>query len=207
MALRRRPNYEDQEVRISILAGARPRDRMRWCRLISHIPTPPADGGAIRSTTTKGANLTLVKSAPEVRVLPSAGVTRPQRYHDPVRPPPRAATIATLRTNPYPFGSLPITRITLPACPAQLPRRIGTGARVGCFPVTSGLPRISGGSTFRDVIFEACPGFTRVTARRIAQPPRATFVASLQLGRLPHQAACRLPDQTDYYLDGTYLHW
>jgi hypothetical protein len=24
---------------------------------------------------------------------------------------------------------------------------------------------------------------------------------------LPRQAACQLPDQTDYYLGGTLLHW
>jgi len=32
----------------------------------------------------------------------------------------------------------------------------------------------------RIVTIEACSGFTRVTARRIAQPPKATFVARLQ---------------------------
>ena len=42
--------------------------------------------------------------------------------------------------------------------------------------------------------FEACSGFTRVTARRIAQPPKATFVARLQPCRLPDKAARQLPD-------------
>src|SRR3974390_3307351 len=32
----------------------------------------------------------------------------------------------------------------------------------------------------RIVTFEACSGFTRVTARRIAQPPKATFVTRLR---------------------------
>src|SRR5215211_6740645 len=48
----------------------------------------------------------------------------------------------------------------------------------------------------RDFTFEACSGFTRVTARRIAQPPRAAFVTRLQPGRLPGQAARQLPDQS-----------
>ena len=43
-------------------------------------------------------------------------------------------------------GSPPITRTTVPACRVHIPRRTGTGARVGCFPVPCGLPRISGGS-------------------------------------------------------------
>jgi hypothetical protein len=46
----------------------------------------------------------------------------------------------------------------------------------------------------RIVTFEACSGFTHVTARRIAQPPKATFVARLQHCRLPDKAARQLPD-------------
>ena len=37
----------------------------------------------------------------------------------------------------------------------------------------------------RIVTFEACSGFTHVTAHRIAQPPKATFVTRLQPFRLP----------------------
>ncbi len=42
--------------------------------------------------------------------------------------------------------------------------------------------------------FEACSGFTRVTARRIAQSPKATFVTRLQHARLPEHVARQLPD-------------
>jgi hypothetical protein len=48
----------------------------------------------------------------------------------------------------------------------------------------------------RIVTFEACSGFTRVTARRIAQPSKTTFVARLQPSRLPARAARQLPDQS-----------
>ena len=48
----------------------------------------------------------------------------------------------------------------------------------------------------RIVTFEACSGFTHVTARRIAQPPKAAFVARLRPVRLPDQAARQLPDQS-----------
>jgi hypothetical protein len=37
----------------------------------------------------------------------------------------------------------------------------------------------------RIVTFEACSDFTHVTARRIAQPPKAAFVTRLQPGQLP----------------------
>src|SRR5262245_53376303 len=48
----------------------------------------------------------------------------------------------------------------------------------------------------RIVTFEACSVFTHVTARRIAQLPKATFVTRLQPLRLPARAARQLPDQS-----------
>ena len=50
----------------------------------------------------------------------------------------------------------------------------------------------------RIVTFEACSGFTHVTARWIAQPPKATFVTRLQPCRLPSRAARQLPDQSTF---------
>jgi hypothetical protein len=44
--------------------------------------------------------------------------------------------------------------------------------------------------------FEACSGFTFVTAHRIAQRPKAAFVAGLRPSQLPGRAACQLPDQS-----------
>ena len=43
-------------------------------------------------------------------------------------------------------GPPPITRDHLPHVPCPLPRWIGTGACVGCFPTPRGLPRQKGGS-------------------------------------------------------------
>src|SRR6202030_3230845 len=42
---------------------------------------------------------------------------------------------------------------------------------------------------------EACSGFTHVTARWIARPPKAAFVTRLRPVRLLVQAARQLPDQ------------
>src|SRR5919106_1683297 len=44
--------------------------------------------------------LAVVESTPEVRALPSAGVTRPQRYHDPVRRPPAPPSEPALGPQP-----------------------------------------------------------------------------------------------------------
>ena len=99
-----------------------------------------------------------------------------------------AATLA-------PDGSPPITRTTFPTCRAHYP-----GGSRGC--VCRLLPRITQPSPngrrvgIRIVTFEACSGFTHVTARRIAQPPIAAFVTRLQPFRLPGRAARQLPDQS-----------
>jgi hypothetical protein len=42
--------------------------------------------------------------------------------------------------------------------------------------------------------YKACSGFTHVTARRIARPPKVTFVTRVQPSRLPSQDARQLPD-------------
>jgi len=42
--------------------------------------------------------------------------------------------------------------------------------------------------------FEGCSGFARVTAPRIAQPPKVTFVTRLQSRQLPSETARQLPD-------------
>src|SRR6202453_2425897 len=55
---------------------------------------------------------------------------------------------------------------------------------------------MAGGVGIRIVTFEACSGFTRVTARRIAQPPKAAFVTRLQPSRSPVQTARQLPEQS-----------
>src|SRR5262245_25915297 len=79
--------------------------------------------------------------------------------------------------------------------PCPLPRRIEQVHASITSPLTRPSPngrRVG----IRIVTFEACSGFTRVTARRIAQPPKATFVTRLQPARLPARAARQLPDQS-----------
>jgi DNA-directed RNA polymerase specialized sigma24 family protein len=48
----------------------------------------------------------------------------------------------------------------------------------------------------RNFTFEACSDFTRITARWIAQPPKAAFVTRLQPRQLPGETARQLPDQS-----------
>jgi len=59
----------------------------------------------------------------------------------------------------------------------------------------------------RDITFEACSGFTRVTAHWLAQPPKAAFVARLRPVRLPETSRLPATRSIDNSLGGTYLHW
>ena len=80
--------------------------------------------------------------------------------------------------------------------PCPLPRRAGTGARVDCFPIPHGLPLSVEGSAPATYRFEACSGFTRVTAHWIARPSKTAFVTRLRRGQLPGHAARQLPSQS-----------
>ena len=54
---------------------------------------------------------------------------------------------------------------------------------------------VSGRVGVHNFPFGACSGFTHVTARRVAQPPEAAFVAGLRYGQSPNRTACQLPGQ------------
>ena len=103
-------------------------------------------------------------------------------------------------------GSPPITCITFPTCCAHYPRRIEWVLLSIASPLTRPSPngrRVG----IRIVTFEACSGFTRVTAHRIAQPPKATFVTRLQPGRLPEPSCSSATGLIDNYPCGSLLHW
>ena len=79
--------------------------------------------------------------------------------------------------------------------PCPLPRRIERVRVSIASPFTRPSPFLRRVG-IHNFTFEACSGFTHVTARWIAQPPKAAFVTRLRPGRLPVQAARQLPDQS-----------
>ena len=98
---------------------------------------------------------------------------------------------------------LPSSRTGLPRLPASPFRRAvptTPADRNGCtcrlLPRLTRPSPISGRVGIRIVLFEACSGFTRVTARTLAQPPKAAFVTRLRRSRLPGHAARQLPAQS-----------
>jgi len=129
----------------------------------------------------------------KVRALCSAGITRHRRSYDPVRLPSWSLPSATLRTLPSPMTSLPRLpeppfRRAVPTTPADR-----AGARVDCFPAHAAFPKWQEGR-HPHCHFRGLHRLHSVTARRIAQPPKVTFVTRLRPSQLPDQAARQLPD-------------
>jgi hypothetical protein len=100
-----------------------------------------------------------------------------------------------LRRNPRPQRISPDDPYLSPNVPCPIPRRIEQVLS----SIASLLVRPSPSPWrvgIRVLPFEACSGFTHVTARWIAQPPKATFVTRLRPSRSPGQVARQLPDQS-----------
>src|SRR3954468_561259 len=152
--------------------------------------------------------LRLVESTPEVRVLPSAGITRPQRYRDPVRhppgPPPDSSVEATTLAHD---GPPPITRFTLPTCRAHYPDGPERVHLSVASPSHAGLPRYSGGSASITSLSRPARASLALRPARLLNRPTAAFVTRLRPSRLPGRAARQLPEPTDNSLGGSFLHW
>src|SRR5215813_2679875 len=69
--------------------------------------------------------------------------------------------------------------------PCPLPRWTREGASVGYSPTPLGPSPLFRRVGVHDFTFEACSGFTRVTACWIAQPPVAAFVTRLRSDQSP----------------------
>src|SRR5262249_59046810 len=141
-------------------------------------------------------HLAFFESTPEVRVLPSAGITRLQRSYDPVRLPPEPSPLrdveaATLAHD----GSPPITRIIFPTCRAHYP-----GGSSGCscrlLPRSHGLPQMAGGSASALSLSRPAQASHALRPAGSLSRPKATFVTRLQPVQLPARAARQLPDQS-----------
>ena len=128
----------------------------------------------------------------KVRALCSAGITQPRRSYDPVRLPQWPLPSATLRTLPSPLTGLPRLpeppfRRAVPTTPADR-----AGAHVDCFPAHAAFP-VAGGSA--SALSLSGPAQASLSyGRRIAQPPKVTFVTRLQPSWLPSHTTRQLPD-------------
>ncbi len=150
--------------------------------------------------------LTIFESAPEVRALSSAGITRPRRYYDPVRLPHGPTPKAMLKPRPSTTMGLP----RLPASPFQ--RAVPTtpmdptGACVDCFPVHAVFPITQAGR-------HPCLHFRGLLGLHSRYGPLDRSTAQ---GGLCHEAPARpvtRPSRSsatrsiDNSLGGIFLHW
>src|SRR3954468_15488331 len=158
-------------------------------------------------THRQSPHLSSFTSTPEVRVLSSAGVTRPQWSYNPLRlpdwPSPLRATFggATSTSPGYP----PLAQITFSACRAHYPGG-PEQVLVGSFPVRAAFPVLQAGR-HPHRHFEACSSFTRVTACTVARPPYVGFIARLRPSQFPDSDARKLSSPTNNYLSGSFPHW
>ena len=151
-------------------------------------------------------HLAFFESIPEVRVLPSTGITRLQRSYYPVRLPPMPPPEATLR--PLPSHQTGLPRLPEPPFQRAVPTTPAdrAGARVDCFP-RSLEPSPNGRRVgIRIVTFEACSGFTHVTARRIAQPPTGDLCHEAPALAVTRTSRSSATGSIDNSPDGTFLH-
>ena len=132
-------------------------------------------------------------SAPEARALPSASITRHPRYRGPIRLPgwPLSCDDVEGATSASP-GSPPITQIAFLACRAQYPDGPNR-----CLSVSSPFARpspVNWRVGIHDFTFEACSGFTRVTACKIAARPTADSCpeASIQPVAQPNRSVATM---------------
>ena len=176
-------------------------------RLEIELPLESPDLFRCLQAHRQSPRLLSVKSAPEVRVLPSAGITRHQRYYHPFRFPPAPPPEVTLRPLPSPATGLP----RLPVSPSLRAVPTTPADRNGC--IRRLLPHSTRPSpNLRRVgvhifTFEACSGFTRVRPARSLNRPGRPLSQGFGPARLPDKTACQLPDQTDNCLGGSFLHW
>src|SRR5277367_3139658 len=100
-----------------------------------------------------------------------------------LRPLPSPSTGLPRLLDPLSRRAVPITPVDRSRCTRRLlPRTVLPSPKSGRVGV-------------HNFPFEACSGFTHVTARRFAPPPKAAFVAGLRHGQLPNRTACQLPGQ------------
>jgi len=166
--------------------------------------TAPVFDGVLRLIANHH-DLAILESAPEVRALSSAGITRLRRSYGPVRLPSEPPPVATLRPLPSPMMGLPRLpeppfRRAVPTTPADQ-----AGARVDCFPARAAFPKWQEGRHphchFRGLLrLHTCYG---PPDRSAAQGDLCHEAPALPVTRPSRSSATRSIDNS---LGGIFLH-
>ena len=147
------------------------------------------------------------ESTPEVKALPSTGITRLRQYYGLLRLPSGPPRMPRRQVHCPDRTDLP----RLPAPPFQRAVPITPVDRNGCarrlLPHPLGPSPNSSRVGVHKFPFEACSGFTRVTARWIAQPPNDGLCHEASTRTVTRPSRSSATRSTDNSLGGTSLHW
>ena len=128
------------------------------------------------------------KSTPEVRALPSTGITRLRRYYGPLRLPPGPAPKVPLRVaTPHPGRVSHVTQDTFLTCCPHYPGRSNRCIGYGPVPLRPS-PNI-GRVGIHNCPFGAFSGFTHVTACQVAAA-LAAYICPQSFSRRISPAHC-----------------
>src|SRR3954465_16002946 len=147
-----------------------------------------------------------VQSAPEVRALSSASITRPPRSYGPLRLPSDPPPMRRGSCQPQSRRVSPDDPHHLSNVPCPVPRRIETGACVDCFPAHTAFP-VSQAGRHPHLHFR---GLLRLHARygpldcSTAQGGLCHEAPAQSVARPNRSSATRSIDNS---LGGTFLHW
>jgi hypothetical protein len=109
----------------------------------------------------------------ELKPLPSTGITRLQRYYEPLRHPGKPGlylAVVRLDLRPPARASRVASGFPLHTCHRHYPGET-TGLIVRPFPATAAFPVTPSGRLPHHPFFEACSAFTHVTACMCARSP------------------------------------
>ncbi len=130
---------------------------------------------------------------PELRPLPSTGITRLHRYYEPLRHPiaprPSLTGVRLLDPSNTPWGFPCCVRFPLCTCCRHYPGA-ATGFQSAQSPNRVSLPRSEFPVGLRIVLFEACSAFTRVAACTLAPSPYIVTSISRRLQPFRYLHSC-----------------
>src|SRR3954469_11406162 len=159
-----------------------------FLRFLVQLPLKHPDFYWCFKTHRQSPLLSFFKSTSEVRVLPSTGITRHQRYCDPLRlpgwPPSCDDVGDAISASP---GSPPITQITFPTCRAQYPG--GSNRCLSFLPHSRGLPRLTGGSASTTSLSRPAQALLALRPATSQPAQRRTLVPRLRPAQSPDRIA------------------
>jgi hypothetical protein len=184
------------------------RELLVICRYVPLLPRHQIDAADIEVAAQRWArrspHLGLFESTPEVRALPSTGITRLQRYYDPLRVPagPPSISRALEFTSARP-GVPPLAQTTFPACRAHYP---GGPFRRTCRSLAGRccLPRYSGGSASTTSLSRPAQASLKLRPAGLLSHPRRPLSQGSNPAR--YQAKSLVSYQTYRLLSGWDFH-